>query len=142
MTVQPVTLHLPEPIYRYLQQIAAATQRPLEQLAEQSIAGNLPPSTASMPAEMQHELLGLQAAPVKKLKQVALGQMSPTQQARHLALLEKNSAGTILPAEQEELAAFRLAADHLMVKKAYAWAILRWRGQPVPELDELPTEAA
>lgn len=142
MTVQSVTLQLPEPIYRYLQQVAAATQRPLEQLAEQSLVGNLPPSITSMPADMQRDLLTLQAAPTKKLKQMALSQIAPAQQARHLALLEKNSAGTILPTEQEELAALRLAADHLMVQKAYAWAVLRWHGQPVPELDELPVESA
>jgi hypothetical protein len=138
MTIQPVTLQLPEPIYRYLQQIAAATQRPLEQVAAQSIAGNLPPSVASLPAEMQRELLGLQTAPIKKLKQSALSQLSSAQQARHLALLEKNSAGTISPTEQEELATLRQAADRLMLQKAYAWAVLRWRGQPIPELDELP----
>lgn len=142
MTVQTVTLHLPEPIYLYLQKMAAVTQRPLEQLAEQSIAGNLPPPIASMPAEMLHELLSLQTAPVKKLKQVACAQVPPTKQARHLALLEKNSAGTILPAEQEELATLRLAADRLMLQRAYAWAVLRWRGLPVPELDELPVEPA
>lgn len=142
MTVQPMTLQLPEPIYRYLQQIAAATQRPVEQLAAQSILGNLPPSVAALPIEMQHELLVLQAAPTKKLKQITLSQMPLAQQARHLALLEKNSAGTILPTEQEELAVLRLAADRLMVQKAYAWAVLRWRGQPVPELDELPLEPA
>jgi hypothetical protein len=140
MTVQPVTLQLPEPIYRYLQQIAVATQRSLEQVAAQSIAGNLPPSVTSLPAEMQRELLGLQTAPIKKLKQIAFRQLSPAQQERHLALLEKNSAGTISPAEQEELATLRLAADRLMIQKAYAWAVLRWHGQSVPELDELPLE--
>ena len=84
--------------------------------------------------------LSLQAAPIKKFKQVALSQMSPAQQARHLEFLEKNSAGTLLPAEHEELAALRLAADGLMLRKAYAWAVLRWRGQPMPNLEELPTE--
>lgn len=142
MTVQPVTLELPDPIYRYLRQIAAATQRPLEELAAQSIAGNLPPPVSSLPVEMRHELLGLQAASLKKLKQVALSQMSPAQQARHLALLEKNSAGALSPVEQEELATVRLAADQLMIRKAYAWSVLRWRGQPMPELDELPLEPA
>jgi len=138
MTIQTVTLHLPEPIYLYLQKMAAVTQRPLEQLAEQSIAGNLPPPIASLPVEMQAELLSLQTAPIKKLQQGALAQVPPAQEARHLALLEKNSIGTILLAEQEELATLRLAADQLMIRKAYAWAVLRWRGQPMPELDELP----
>lgn len=142
MTVQTVTLHLPEPIYLYLQKMAAVTQRPLEQLAEQSIVGNLPPSLASMPIEMQGELLSLQTAPVDQLEQVVLAQVPPAQQARHLALLEKNSAGTILPAEQEELVALRLMADRLMLQKAYAWAVLRWRGQPVPKLNDLPLESS
>jgi hypothetical protein len=142
MTVQPVTLNLPDPIYRYLQQVAALTQRPLEQLAEQSIAGNLPPSVASLPTEMQRELLSLQAAPLKKLKRIALSQISTTRQARHMALLEKNSAGALSPVEQEELTTLRLAADQLMIRKAYAWSVLRWRGQPVPELEELPLEPA
>ena len=57
-----------------------------------------------------------------------------------MALLEKNSAGTLSAVEQEELATLRLAADRLMLRKAYAWAVLRWRGQPVPELDDLPLE--
>lgn len=142
MTVQPVTLQLPAPIYRYLQQVAAAAQQPLEQLATASIAGNLPPSVASLPAEMQRELLDLQVAPLKRLKQIALSQLPRAQQARLMALLEKNSAGTILPPEQEELAALRLAADQLMIRKAYAWAVLRWRGAAVPEFDDLPLEPA
>ena len=142
MTVLPVTLNLPDPIYRYLQQVAAITQRPLEQLAEQSIAGNLPPSVASLPTEMQRELLSLQAAPLKKLRQIALSPMPSAQQTRHMALLEKSSAGALAPVEQEELAALRLATDQLMIRKAYAWPVLCWRGQPVPELDELPLESA
>ena len=137
-----LTLNLPEPVYRYLQQIAAATQRPMEQLAEQSLVGNLPPSVTAMPAAIQRDLLALQMAPVKVVKQTALGQIAPAQQARHLDLLERGGAGALSPVEREELAALRLAADHLMLQKAYAWAILRWRGQPVPELDEIPLESA
>jgi hypothetical protein len=140
MTVQTLTVQLPEPIFRYLQQIAVATQRSLEQLAQQSIVGNLPPSVATMPSEMCDELLALQNAPVTKLIQVANSQVSPAQQARHLELLEKNSADMISPPEQDELAALRLAADRLMLRKVYAWSVLRWRGQPVPTLDELPLE--
>lgn len=103
---------------------------------------NLPPSVASLPPEMQRELLSLQAAPLKKLKQIALSQVPSARHARHMALLEKNSAGTLSSVEQEELAMLRLAADQLMIRKAYAWSVLRWRGQPVPELDELPLEPA
>jgi len=131
---------LPEPVYQYLKQIAIATRRPVEQVAQESIVGNLPPSVATMPVEMQDELLEFQNMPLHELQQVAASQMSPAQQARHRQLLEENAAGLLTPAERDELAALRTVADRLMLRKAYAWAVLRWRGQAVPALDELPLE--
>ena len=140
MTTQSVTLRLSEPVFRYLQQIANATQRPLEQVVRQSVEGNLPPSVASLPPDMQDELLALQAAPVEHLRHVASNQAPPSEQARHMELLDKNSQGELTAAEQEELVALRLLADRLTLRKAYAWAVLRWRGYPVPTLDALPLD--
>ncbi len=140
MTVQTLTVPLPEPVYRYLKQIAIATRRPVEQVAQESIVGNLPPSVATMPAEMQGELLKFQVMPLDELQRVAASQMSPAQQARHQQLLDKNTAGTLTPAERGELVELRTMADRLMLRKAYAWAVLRWRGQPIPALNELPLE--
>lgn len=142
MVTQTLTLRLPEPTLRYLQQIATATQRPLEQVVQQSIEGNLPPSVATAPANMQAELLAMQMLPLEALQRIARSQVPVEQQVRHLALLESNSAGDLSPAERAELLTLRETADRLMLRKAYAWAILRWQGQPVPELDELPLEPA
>ena len=140
MTVQTLRVPLPEPVYQYLKQIAIATRRPVEQVAQESIVGNLPPSVATMPVEMQDELLEFQNMPLHELQPIAASQMSPAQQARHQQLLEENAAGLLTPAERDELAALRTVADRLMLRKAYAWAVLRWRGQAVPALDELPLE--
>ena len=82
----------------------------------------------------------MQKLPVDELLQIASSQVPPHQQERQLALLEKNQAASIAPEESQELSALRVAADRLMVRKAYAWAILRWRGHPVPALHELPAE--
>lgn len=139
MTTQPLTLTLPRPIFRYLREVAVATRQPLERVVLQSLKGNLPPPVANAPPEMQVGLLALQTLSVAKLKQVATGQIPPTRQARHLALLEKNK-GDIAPEERAELAELRLDADRLMLRKAYAWAVLRWRGQPVPALNKLPVD--
>ncbi|MEZ4768998.1 MAG: hypothetical protein R2844_11310 [Caldilineales bacterium] len=140
MPTQSVTLHLSEPVFLYLQQVAAATRRPLEQVIRQSVEGNLPPSVSSMPAEMQAELLAMQALPVEQLLRIAAEQVPPMDQARHLELLDGNSTGSITAAERVELAARREAADRTMLRKAYAWSVLRWRGHPVPALNELPLE--
>ncbi len=140
MTTQPVTLFLPEPVWQYLSRVATATQQPVEQIARQSLEGNLPPAVDEAPAELQPELQAMTLLPVEELRQIALSQTPPDPQARHLVLLERNATGQLPPAEQAELAELRLMADRLLVKKAYAWALLRWRGQPTPTLNELPLD--
>lgn len=133
-----LTLDLPEPIFKRLQEMASATSLPLERVARQSIEGNLPPSVANAPREMQLELLALQSLPVEELYQEAVGQISDKQQQRHEVLLEKNALGTITSVEKDEIAWLRQEADQMMLRKAYAWALLRWHGTPVPSLDDLP----
>lgn len=140
MGTQRLTIELPEPVFRSLRHIAALTQQTPEQLAAQSITGNLPPSVENAPLEIQAELLTMQRLPVDELLKIAHSQVPPAHRKRHLALLEKSRATPITPEERQELSDLRLAADRLMVRKAYAWAVLRWRGHPVPTLDELPLE--
>ena len=140
VTTQTLTLSLPETVVQYLREVAAATQQPLEQVARQSLEGNLPPPVSNAPPETQRELLALQTLPLADLKRVASSQIPPAQQARHLTLLEKNSDGALTLEEQGELMELRTQADRLMLTKAYAWAVLRWRGQAVPALDELPLD--
>ena len=98
----------------------------------------LPPKFSGAPAEIQAELRALQSLSTAELQTVAARQVPQARQARHLALLEKNSRGTITDVERAELVALRTEADRLMLCRAYAWALLRWRGVPVPDLDDLP----
>jgi len=127
-----LTLDLPEPIFKRLQEMASATALPLERVARQSIEGNLPPSVASTPREMQTELLALQSLSIEELYQVASSQIPAKQQRRHEVLLEKNARETITSAEKDELVRLRQEADQMMLRKAYAWALLRWHGAHPP----------
>jgi len=121
-----------------LQEMATATALPLERVARQSIEGNLPPSVVNAPREMQHELLALQSLSLEALHRIASSQIPTKRQQRHEVLLEKNSREAITAAEKDELARLRQEADQMMLRKAYAWALLRWHGAPVPSLDDLP----
>ena len=138
MTTQSITLHLSDPVYRYLQQVAAITKRPLEQLVRQSVEGNLPPSVENAPQELQDELLAMQSLSPTQLISIAGSQLPQSQQERYLLLLEQNSTGGISTEDSAEMEALRLAADRLMVRKGYALAVLRWRGHSIPPLAELP----
>jgi len=132
-----VTIELPESVYRMLAQIASATRQPLEALAAQSVTGNLPPSVESAPEVSKADLLAMQGLSIEELLQIAGERVSVNDQARQLDLLERNSDGLLDAQESEELSALRAAADQLMLRKAYAWALLRWRGHRIPALDEL-----
>jgi hypothetical protein len=138
MTTQRVTIELPEPVFRQLARIAEATQQPVEVLAAQSVVSNLPPSVENAPLEMQPELLKMQNLSIEELLAIAHGLVEPTQHEHHVDLLEKNKEDSLTPEERQELTDLRLAADRLMLRKAYAWSVLRWRGHRIPPLKELP----
>ena len=140
MSTQSLTIELPESTYQRLASLARQTRQPLELLAAQSIAGNLPPSVENAPLEMQIELLSMQRLAANELYPIAHSQLPAEIQERHLALLERMQDEVVSPNERKEVEQLRLAADRLMVQKAYAWALLRWRGYPVPTLSELPLE--
>ena len=140
MTTFDLTLRLPEPVIRRLQEAAAASRRSLEDIAAQSLEGNLPPSLASVPVDMQDELMALQSLSDEALLAAAQTQIPPGQQSRHLTLLDRNSEGGLSAGELVELAGLREEADRVMLRRAHAWSILRWRGHSVPSLDELPLD--
>ena len=133
-----VTIELPEPVYRLLVQIADASHQPLETLAAQSVTGNLHPSVENSPAGLHDELLIMQTLPISELVVLANERIEPADELRHLDLLEKNTDGVLSPQERDELSNLRQAADERMIRQAYAWALLRWRGYRVPPLSSLP----
>ena len=137
MTTQQVTIELPELILRRLTLLADATHPSVETLISQSVLSNLPPSTEIAPPELQQEFLRMQTLSVEVLKPIAQAQVDPIQFDRHTELLQKNEAGVLTPKEREELTALRVTAEQLMLRKTYAWSLLRWRGQRIPSLEEL-----
>ena len=58
---------------------------------------------------------------------------------RHSELLKLNQEGALTLEEQLKLTTLRQSADELMIRKAYAWAGLKWQGIPILNLDSLPT---
>ncbi len=137
MTSAQITISLPETVLRQLMRISAATHQSLESLITQSVLSNLPPSTDNAPPELQAELLEMQTLSINDLQTIAQSQIDPLQSERHIELLRQNAENQITAAEREELSDLRQAADWLMLRKAYAWSVLRWRGARIPALEEL-----
>jgi hypothetical protein len=137
MHSQQITIELPESILRQLTLLAEATHQSVEALVSQSVLSNLPPATDTAPPEMLQELLMMQTLSIEDLKAISQLQVEPSQHARHTELLQKNADDQLMPDERQELTTLREAADQLMLRKAYAWSLLRWRGQRIPSLAEL-----
>lgn len=138
MTTQPITIELPEAVLRQLGRLAESLQQPIEALITQSVLSNLPPSTDHASPELQPVLLAMQQLENAQIQAIAQSQIDSQQHDRHNTLLTKNTESQLTPEEQKELLSLRQAADQLMLRKAYAWSILRWRGHRIPALEALP----
>ena len=141
MSTQTVIIHLPEHLLHQFQEAAREDDQSLESVLLQSIQGNRPPSLTTVPARVRSELHSLKTATDAQLWQVADSRISPETQVHLEWLLAKNQDGALTPVEQQELAQLSEEAERLTVRKAFAYALLRWRGHPIPTLDSLNTSS-
>ncbi|MEM9906815.1 MAG: hypothetical protein AAF921_17490 [Cyanobacteria bacterium P01_D01_bin.44] len=136
--MQRLEIQLPESVYRQLARIAEETAQPIEALAAQSVISNLPPSADDASPELRAELLRMQVLETEDLFRIAQAAAESAHHERQVELLEKNEDGLLTQTERQELTRLRQDSDLLMLRKAYAWSVLRWRGQRLPKLQELP----
>jgi hypothetical protein len=66
-----------------------------------------------------------------------LGKVPAAQQRELDRLLRKNQAGALTEQERRKLDQLQREADHVMLRKARAAVLLRFRGHRLPKLEEL-----
>ena len=137
MATQDVTISLPEHLYLRLQRMAQATQQPLAALVLHAIEVGSPPGWEDVPVAFQEDLAALEGLPDEALWQIARSRRTTSDMERYQELLEKQSNETLLPAEHAELTQLRHEADRLMLCKAHAAALLRWRGHTLPPAEHM-----
>ncbi len=133
----PVTIQLPERLYRRLEQTAQAMRRPLDDVLVRAVEIGSPPIWEDVPAAFQSDLAALDRLDDETLWQIARSRQSEDEMVRYEDLLDKNAEQTTTPSERGELAQLREAADLFMLKKAQAAALLQWRGYHIPPADKL-----
>ncbi len=138
MNNHSITIELPDHIFQQLTQIAETIKRPLAEIVAQSVVSNLPPTIDRASPELQPELLRMQSLTDPELLLIAQTVVSSEQQQHHEQLLAKNAALELSNTEQQELTELRSNLDRLTLYKAYAWALLRWRGHRLTSLSEIP----
>jgi hypothetical protein len=82
------------------------------------------------------ELVDLEKLDDKALRHVMLSQVPASRQRKLNRLLDKNKSGKLSESDRAELTALQSEADRVMLCKARAAVLLRFRGQRLPTLAE------
>lgn len=133
---QTVTLELPDTIYQPAQRMAAATRRSITEVLVSALKTFLPP-LEGLSTELQAELTVLEELDDKTLWSVMLSQVPEKQQRKLSDLLQKKKIGKLTEPEQATLSTLQSEADRMMLRKARAAVLLRFRGHHLPALAEL-----
>ena len=134
---QSVTLELPDSIYEQFKRTADITEQKVEEVVMKALFASLPPSVDDVPLEMQPELIALENLSDAELWQVAQATISKHKQRKWKHLIEKNRDGTLTEEEQHHLNQLVTEADRMTLRKAHAYALLKWRGHRLPTVEEM-----
>ncbi|MBL7184626.1 MAG: hypothetical protein ISS50_09290 [Anaerolineae bacterium] len=127
MTVQSVTLRLPETVMRRARQTANVLQRPLEELLTGLVTAALP-DVEDAPLEVQAELARMTWFSDQELWSIARSTMPVKQQEQLRSLADLQTIRALTPAEQEALDNLRREYGRVTLRKARAYALLSLRG--------------
>ena len=98
---------------------------------------NAPPAVDYAPMELKGELITMQELTIEELLTIAQSQIPESQQELHFQLLEKNQNNQLSESDRLLLKSLRVSADYFMLKKAYAYALLKWQGVSLPDFEQL-----
>ena len=138
MTLQSVTLHLPEPVYQRAKHAADVLQRPVEDLLIDTLTSTLS-VLDDVPTEMVSEIAAMAHLSDEALQGLATSTLRPERQTLLSELLDKQGRDELDEAEQRELTALMAEYGRSMLRRAKAVALLMARKKPVPMLTPPPS---
>jgi hypothetical protein len=131
-----ITLAIPDSLYSHVRRLAQASSKPVETVLLTALRTSLP-SLDGLPADMIGELTDLENRNSDGLREVLSETVPQDRQEMIESLLYRNQLGIISHAEREHLASLQHEADRVMLRKARAAVLLRFRGERLPTLAEL-----
>jgi hypothetical protein len=132
-------LTVPEEIYARARQVAEELSQPVDKVMIDYLRTLTFPLPDLSPEE-EAELDALKKLSVDALWTIAREQMPDDLQARLQDLMDKNSLGSITPAEHTELESLVERGQRLMVRKSEAAALLTQHGYTVTPKDMMARE--
>jgi hypothetical protein len=130
-----LTLELPEDVYESVRRAAKGMNQPLEQ-ALVSIVRAATPSLEKVPPEYRAALQAMEDLGDDELRRISRSRLAPARQRRLERLLDKNQRGELTDRDRHALGELRRDGDRLMLQRAYAALLLKYRGHRVPNLED------
>lgn len=131
-----ITLTLPDNLYQPVHRVAQATHKPVETVLLTAIHASLPPLDG-LSLDLAQELAELETQDTDDLRKILLETVPNDQQEMLDSLLHRNQLGILTETEKTQLTSVQQAADRVMLRKARAAVLLRFRGERLPTLAEL-----
>jgi hypothetical protein len=136
MSQAVLTVELPDDIYERVRRTAKGMKQPLEQ-ALVNIVKAATPSLEKVPLKYRADLEAMEDLTDQELWKVAKRRLASARQRRLATLVQKGQREGLTDQERRALTRLRAAADRLMLRRSYAYLLLKYRGQPIPSLAEL-----
>jgi len=135
MTVQAITLTVPEQVYEQIRRAAEKAHRPVNEVLAEAVAA-VAPVMDTAPERLRSALAHMAYLNDAALWQAARATMTAAQRERLADLHDQQQRGTLTPEEQaEEQALLALYRETLLVR-AQAAVLLKQRGYNVSDLDQ------
>jgi len=136
-----ITLTLPDLLFEPVQRIARATNQPVEAVLVKALQVSLP-SLDGLSSDLLEALDGLEDMDNTVLERVMREHVGTDAQDELAELFDKLQAGQASRSEVARIDELRREADRVMLRKARAAVILRFRGERIPTEAELRRELA
>jgi hypothetical protein len=136
-----ITLTLPDLLFEPVERIARATNQPIEAVLVKALQVSLPPLDG-LSENLIEALAGLEELDNTALERVMHEQVSTEEQDELAELVDQLQAGQASKSELARLDELRVRGDRVMLRKARAAVILRFRGERIPTEAELRRELA
>lgn len=142
MSVQSITVNLPDEVYQRAEMAARTLKRPLDELIVESLATTLPQLSLidDVPAEMAGEIAAMSQLSDEALLGLANSLLPADRQESLNNLLDQQNRGELDEAGKRELAELTAECGRHMLRRAKAVAILISRGHSTPQLLSLPQQ--
>lgn len=137
MPTQTISLKVPDQLYKKLAEAADASKRTLDEVILQSIRVGLPPNIDNFPDELRANLHALDQESDATLWRIARSELAEEKTVIYEELLARNQDNQLSATERTQLAELRAAADTIMFRSSYAYALLKWRGHRIPGAAEM-----